>query len=47
MPIIDDVLERDRGGMALAVAEASSYGDARTLEFVTVGSLSHDGVAVV
>ena len=32
--------------MALAVAEASSYGDARTLEFVTVGSLSHDGVAV-
>jgi lipopolysaccharide/colanic/teichoic acid biosynthesis glycosyltransferase len=45
MPIIDDVLERDRGGMALAVADASSYGDARTLEFVPVGSLAHDGIA--
>jgi lipopolysaccharide/colanic/teichoic acid biosynthesis glycosyltransferase len=42
MPIIDDVLERDRGGVALAVADASFHGDARTLEFVAVGSLAHD-----
>src|SRR4051794_33776583 len=39
MPIIDDVLERDRVGIALAVADAHTFADTRTMEFVPAGSL--------
>jgi lipopolysaccharide/colanic/teichoic acid biosynthesis glycosyltransferase len=42
MPIIDDVLERDRGGMAFAVADAHSFADARTIEFPSVHPRSRD-----
>jgi lipopolysaccharide/colanic/teichoic acid biosynthesis glycosyltransferase len=36
MPIIDDVLERDRVGVALAVADAHTFADSRTIEFAPV-----------
>ena len=45
MPIIDDVMEPDGGGVALAVADAHSFADARALDGMThVHALVHDGI---
>src|SRR3954452_14865256 len=45
MPIIDDVMERDRGAIALAVADAHTYADARTIEFASVTTIAPEAPA--